>query len=262
MKFFVGLFLAICVITLGIFLVTPSTQGQRERSHDGTYVKRGETTEKERRYSAEYKKLYPIYRGRKFSDLIRESNAIGKNTEELGASVGGYEGFFLPGAPVVTPSQFLAKLSCKSDVIVIGSPASKTSHMTEDETFIYTAYEFTLLDVLKGNPNLVLREKSVIDVTRPGGLIELDSRLIRIRDLSYEPLEVGSNYVLFLRYVKEVDGFLPAGPEGDFRIENDIYTKLSTRPLPTEIERANDLKDLLTKLQTAISRGCKEEENK
>jgi uncharacterized membrane protein len=29
MKVFVGLFLAICVITLGIFLVTPSTQDKK-----------------------------------------------------------------------------------------------------------------------------------------------------------------------------------------------------------------------------------------
>jgi hypothetical protein len=120
-------------------------------------VQKGQITEKERAYSKEYKELYSYHQGRKFTEMIEESNGIGNTTSELGASVGGHEAFFLPGVPEITPDEFFNRLSCKADLIVLGSANNKLSHMTDDETFIYTSYEFLVKDILRINRILRLK---------------------------------------------------------------------------------------------------------
>lgn len=259
MKVFVGSFLALCVITLGIFLITPSTQGQKKYNDEPTVVQRGKTTEKERSYSKEYAELYSYHKGRKFSEMIAESVGLGRTTEELGAVIGVPGSFFLPGAPEITIDEFLGKLSCKADVIVLGSPGSKASHMTDDETFVYTAYEFSVNEVFKNNTASVVKKGSTIEVTRPGGLIELDSRRIKIVDLSYESFQMGRTHLLFLKYIPVAEGYVPADPEGDFALENGFFTKVAKRSVPKEFQGKIRSKDLLTPLRRAISSVCKEE---
>ena len=252
MKLFIGLFLAICVITLGIFLLTPSTQGQKKYNDEPTIVQKGQVTEKERAYSKEYNELYSYRKGRKFTEMIEESNGIGDTTGELGASVGGHEAFFLPGAPEITPDEFFNRLSCKADLIVLGSANNKLSHMTDDETFIYTAYEFLVQDILKNKPDSPVKSGSTtIDVTRPGGLISLDSRRIRIVDLSYEPLQPGRTYLLFLKYIPAAGGYMPADPSGDFALESGSFIKFSKRPVPKELQGKIRSKDLLNAIRRA-----------
>ena len=259
MKLFIGMFLIACVIIFAVFFATSPTRGQKEQKDDATPVTRGQVTEKEKAYAKEYKKLYSYYKGRRFTDLIEESIGLGDTTAELGASVGGHEAFFMPGAPEITLDEFLIKLSCKADAIVLGIVKTTNSRMTEDETFIYTAYDFSIQDILKNNPSFPIKNYSVIDVTRPGGLINLDSRRIRISDLSYDPLQINRSYLLFLKHVTNAEGYMPAAPEGDFGFENGSYFKLGKRPVPKELRSKIRSKELMIAIRRAVLSECKEE---
>ncbi len=256
MKVFLVTFLVISVIVFGIFFATPSTIGQKEQTDEATVVKRGQVTEKEREYSKEYKKLYSFRKSRKFSEIIEESEILGKTTEELGGYVGIPGGFFMPDAPVITPAEFLGKLSCKADAIVVGSVKSKSSHMTEDETFIYTEYEFSVQDIVKNNSASPIEINNQIKITRPGGLIKLDNRLIRIEDQSYEPLLKNKKYLLFLRFVPTANGYMIASPEGDFLLENNAFKTLAKRPLPKELKSGDNSETLLNAVRNFTSMVC------
>ena len=188
MKTFLGFFLITRSVAFGLFFVkTPTTEGQKVTDDDATVVQRGLVTPQEHEFSQEYARLYSFRQAPKFSKVIEEKDREGDNGD-INGWLGERETFYLPGTPEPKMSEFLAKTSCAADAIVVGSPKSKTSHMTEDETFIYTQYEFTVESILKDNASLPISVGRSLDVTRPGGNIKLDGRRIKIQERSYEPL--------------------------------------------------------------------------
>jgi hypothetical protein len=254
MKVFVGLFLAIFVITLGIFLITPSTQGQKKYVDEPTVVQKGQVTEKERAYSKEYKKLYAYRDSRKLSGAVQLSKSKG-NTQEVGVTIGLPQTVTVGDTPFPTKMEFLSDLSCGADAVVLGSVKSKSAHMTEDETFVFTEYEFSIRDVLKNNPASRIDINSSIQVTRPGGLISLDGQVIRAEDLSYEALQADKDYLLFLRFVPEANGYIVSSPEGDFLLEQRSTRTLSKTALPDGLAGI-DSQSLLNEIRKSMSFGC------
>jgi hypothetical protein len=127
-----------------------------------------------------------------------------------------------PGVPTigfeenVIMAEVLKDLSCDADAVVIGYSTQKAAHMLDDESFVYTEYEFLVTDVLKNNYLSPIENKKTISVTRPGGLIKLDNQLIRVEDRSYKPFELKKNYLIFLKYVPSAGGYLASSVEGDF----------------------------------------------
>jgi len=254
MKVFVGLFLAIFVIAFGIFLITPSTQGQKKYNDEPTIVQKGQVTEKERAYSKEYKKLYAYRDGRKLSGLVQLSKSKG-NTQEVGVTIGLPQTVTVGDTPFPTKTEFLSDLSCGADAVVLGSVKSKSSHMTEDETFVFTEYELLIKEVLKNNPPSQIDTNTRIQVTRPGGLISLDGQVIRAEDMSYEALQAGKEYLLFLRFVPEAKGYIVFSPEGDFLLEQRSTRTLSKTALPDGLADI-DSQSLLNEVRKSLSIGC------
>src|SRR5207253_2143463 len=99
-----------------------------------------------------------------------------------------------PDSPLMTSTQYLKILSCKADAVVIGQIKNKTAHMTDDEEYIYSEYPLMVAEVLKNNPSAPIQVEKVIEVTRPGGIIELDGRRIRVEDRTYPFLEIIRSY--------------------------------------------------------------------
>lgn len=257
MKIFIGLFLTVCTIIFGILFATPSTNGQKEQTDEATIVHKGQTTEKEREYSKEYRKLNPFKNGRKFTEMIELSNRLGKTTEELGGIIGEDDVAQSRTPHTITSAEFLKNLSCKSDAIVLGSVKSKSSHMTDDETFIYTEYDFSVRDILKNNSVSPIEVNNSIEITRPGGLIKIDNRRIRIEDRTYEPFQKNMEYLLFLRFVPSTNGYMAASYEGDFVLENNTFNKLArNRPLPKELEKNSNPQELLDKVRNSVLSNC------
>lgn len=261
MKILIGLLATACLIGITIFFATPSTQGQKERVDDATFVIRGNVSEKEIAFGTEYQRLYPHYKGRKFGEIIEEANGLGKTNEEIGVYFGEPGSVSLPGTIPESSVDFLRRANCGADAIVVGFSESKTSHMTEDESFIYTSYEFTVTDVLKSNANTALKINDVIEVTRPGGLIKLDNRRIRLEDRSYETIQLKRTYILFLKYVPSASGYIPVGPSFDFVLSENSFSKLGKRAIPIELNKKNEPAKLKDAIRGSLSTPCTQDLN-
>jgi hypothetical protein len=250
MKIFTGFLLATCIVVFGIFSATRSTNGQKEQDDEVTVVKRGQVTEKERAYSKEYKKLYPDYEGGKLSERRKEIRNLGVSLD------GDIDIAQDPNAPVITAAEFLQSLSCKADVIVVGHVKSKAAHLTEDETLVYTEYEFSVQDILKNNSTSPIEVNNIIQITRPGGVIKLDNRRIQVVDPTYIPLQKNKEYLLFLRFVPSANGYVVASPKGDFVLEGKSFRKLSRLPTPELGENNDESQSLLNDVRSSVSAGC------
>lgn len=258
MKIFVGLLLAIFVAIAGISFTSPPTRGQKEQRDDKpTVVQKGQITEKEREYSKEYEKLYSDRNGLKLTAMSESGEREGKE-QEIGVSIG------VPTIPTIgsssptNNSNLLKDLSCKADAVVIGLVNNKTAHLTVDETFIYTEYEFSVEDVLKNNSSSPIEVNKSIQITRPGGLIKLDGQVVRVEDKSYEPLQTKKKYLLFLRSVPSADGYIVSDARGDFLLENNSFKKLSKITSPEGLKDGSDVRTLFNNVRDSISTGCEQ----
>jgi len=240
----------------GFLLTNSSTQGQQNSQQDPddvpTIVKIGNRTEKEKKYSKEYKKLYPN-QNQKLTDgitLAKSRGYSGVITKSLG----------IPMIPTIgtspTAKEFLANLACKSDAIVFGAAKSKTSHLTDNESWVYTEYEFAVKDVLKDNSALSIPRGGTIQITRPGGFVKLDGHVFRIKDSLYEQLKKNMEYVLFLSFVPSTEGYLVSNPKGDFKLQGNKFKGLSKIGLPEELNGNLDVQQLIGDLRDAVSANC------
>lgn len=256
MKLIIGFFLIACVIVFGISFATPPAKGQKEHRDEPTVVQKGQVTEKGREYSKEYKKLYSYRNGRKLSELSELGRRRGY-AQEAGISIG------LPlipttgDSPAATTSEFLKSLSCAADVVVVGVVKSKAAHLTEDETFVYTQYDFSVEDILKNNPAARIEVNNSIEFTRPGGLVKLDHQVIRVEDKSYPQLETKKKYLLFLKFIPSTNGYIVSDAQGDFMLDDNSFKTLSPLGVPEGIEGKNDPQALLHKVRGSIAPDCR-----
>ncbi len=220
----------------------------QQQHEEATIVQKGKVTNEEREYSKEYKKIYGNGDGKKLTE-IREPGGIGI--------------FIGPGsAPrsksetVITANQFLERLSCQSDAVVVGMVKNKMSHLSDDETFVYTRYDFAVKRIIKDNSDSLIENSRTIAVTRPGGFIKIDEQVIKFDDASYKPLESNKDYLLFLKFVPTVNGYVVATPEGDFVLERNTFKRLSTGGLLNDLKNDTDSEILLSMVQNAITANC------
>ncbi len=214
MKIFIGFLLAVSAVVFGIFFATPSSQGQKQQKDEPTVVQKGRVTDKDRAFSKEYKKLYGFREGEKLTELKQEGG-IGI-TIGVGSRPNSTDSF------VTTENQFLEKLSCEADAIVVGKVNKKQSHLSVDETFVYTSYDFQIKRVIKDNSVSPIDVNNTITVTRPGGFIKIDEQEIQFDDASYKSLELNKEYLLFLKFVPEANGYKVFNSQSDFALEKYI----------------------------------------
>jgi hypothetical protein len=255
----------VLLFVIGLFAIISfrqEAQTTKPQQEEATVVQKGQITEKEHEYSKEYKKLYSYRNGYKLSELSAAAKRNG-NGEEVGVSIGE------PSIPTVGTSfpvkgssaskQFLEKISCKADAVVLGTVSGKTAHLTEDETFVYTQYQFSVKQVLKNNSDSFIDENTSLEVTRPGGLIKLDNQLIRVEDQSYKPLQNNKDYLLFLKFIPDVNGYMVSDISGDFVLENKSFKQLRKTIFSEELEKINDSQVFLDNIKIAVSDGCSQQ---
>jgi hypothetical protein len=220
-----------------------------------TVVQTGQITEKGREYSKEIKKLNPDRKGHKLSELSEIGKRKG-NKQEVGISLGVPDYPTIGSSSPITGLEFLSNLSCKADAVVIGIVQNKSAHLTEDETFVYTEYEFLINDVLKNNTRSPIEVNGSIQITRPGGLIKLDNQIIRVVDQLYEPLQTKKEYLLFLNYIPAANGYIVSSAEGDFLIEDNSLKTLSKLVIPKELTKKDDSQVLRNNLRNSALSDC------
>ena len=244
-KIFVVLGLLILFLSLARL---GTTQGQADVTEIATPVVEGVLSKKQKEHS----KLYSAYKyTTKLTELSRDSS--GNKRPEVNISI-------LPALPELNTSTTipgtdgLQEVAANSDLVVIATPLSKTSQLTEDASFVFTDYDLSVDEVLKNNT--LVQPHSVITVTRPGGKILLEGRVISARDRSFKSLRAGGHYLLFLRYLPTTDSYQAVDNKSGFELV-DNKVKALTEAADQQRERG-DTASFLEKVKAAIATAKRE----
>src|SRR6185437_15320505 len=96
----------------------------------------------------------------------------------------------------------------ESDAIVRGRATSKTSQITEDDSFLFTDYDVVVSEVFKDNTAAPIGTGKTITVTCVGGKIVVDNVIIKAGGNAVALLSVNAQDVLlFLKSVPEAEGY-------------------------------------------------------
>lgn len=164
------------------------------------------------------------------------------------------------GLPMLTPGSsfdlmsFLSKRACDADAIVVGRVTKGVSDLTEDGSFIYTAFDVEIDDVLKDNVGHALTTGEAILVLRTGGAIELSGKRIVAEDKSATSLESGERYLLFLTYFPERSTY--AADNLTYRLKNKKILKLTEQTLDPALESGNDANSFMASVRAAVTAPC------
>lgn len=232
------------------FCVALTAFAQESKREEPTQAEFGKFTTKEHLYSELYKK------GQRDGPGLRSVVEQVKTRGEHYVGLSSTACFTILKAPSVTAEEFLRTRACKADAVLLGSAKRTGAHMVDDETNIYTAYDFSVEEIFKNNPANPIEAGQKIEITRPGGTILLDGVTISISDNIYEALRSSGDYILFLTYVPAANGYMVSGSEGDFLIYGHSYKKLGEAPTYSKLSPTGDTSDLLTALRNAVSLGC------
>jgi hypothetical protein len=152
--------------------------------------------------------------------------------------------------------EYLEKMACSSDLVILGKVLAKTSQLTEDDKSIFTDYQVELEQVFKSRANRMLKQGDVVTITRSGGAVELDGRIIRVYDKTYKALRHGKTYVLFLKFDSSADTFIPTDRDGTFSFENEVLNPYNDIPSRFSWQRTTQdaLRNIIDNLELPCSK--------
>ncbi|HEV8368663.1 MAG TPA: hypothetical protein VGQ39_11990 [Pyrinomonadaceae bacterium] len=217
----------------------------KPRQEEPTEVTEGNLTENQKKHS----RLFEIPGQVKLKD---------RAPEESSTDVG--EDIPLRIARYANADEYLNALVCASDAIVQGTIKSKSSQLTELGTNIFTDYELIIENVLKGSDlPTPIQLNSNITVTREGGTVKLNGRILRVAHTSQPALKVNKDYILFLKRVPATGAYTPMGISGEssFQIEGDKLTQVSEEPMPMGASGTAETPAFLNQIRTAVNAPCK-----
>ncbi|MGI8470403.1 MAG: hypothetical protein ACR2N3_18340 [Pyrinomonadaceae bacterium] len=243
-------------IILGVFLVAAvmlitfiALKQQAQTQDDVAVIQPGrQITQKEKAYD----RAYDSSKQRKHKKLS-QVRAPGDFNAYVNA------GYFDSINPNPNRGQIVGNRVCNADAIIIGRAGNKSTHLNEDETLVYSEYDVIVQEIIKNNANSPIQVNSVIQVTRPGGNIRYNGRLIRFIDGKHSPLLGGNYYLLFLKYVPEASGYIPLDESDDYFLNGNKATPTilsSTRGKEVEPEDAGSLLNFVRTI--AASSNCKQ----
>ena len=255
MKKSILILLILVNVVVGFLLTKNTTEGQQANSQDSddepTVVQLGNRTTKEKAYSKKYSNYAdPELKLDKGIKLAKEKGFKGEIKRFVFSEVA-------DDSSQLTTSEFISHVACNSDAVVFGTVKSKTAHLTEDESWAYTEYEFLVKEILKNNLDSPIGQNSSIQITRPGGLVKIDNQIFRIKDSLFEQLKKNKEYLLFLSYVPETDGYMTASySRGDFELVGNRFFGISKLHLPEELKTDNSYKAILDKVRNSVGNDC------
>ena len=102
---------------------------------------------------------------------------------------------------------------------------NKDSQLIADGTFLFTDHGLRLEEVIKNNSAAPIEVGNTVTVTRDGGVVQLDHRILRARP-NFEPPLVGNRYLLFLRFVPTTRSYSMYG-NGAFELNSQSIKPLA-----------------------------------
>ena len=243
------------VVAVLLVLVVPATMiltgAQNYQSpkklDDATPIQEGVLTEKQKAHSKLFKKYDDVTRGRKLRDMVAQSGDV--------EVVKGLPTVLVPES--LNLQDYLRGLTCKADAVVVATVQSKSSQIIEEGTFVFTDYEARVDEVLK-SPSAQINPTQTITVTRVGGAVILNGHHVRATDHRQEVLDIGNQYLLYLRLIPTTTAFRAfAGPgsEDTFQIFGSKIKQNSGKLLPLA-RRSEDLNTFMVLARSATQSPC------
>jgi hypothetical protein len=112
----------------------------------------------------------------------------------------------------------IESLTSHSDMVIIGTVNKGTSRVSSEGDAIFTDYDVTLLQVLKGN-----RRQESMTISALGGLVRFeDGTTAEVLTPDFK-IEIGKTYIFFLSNENVTTGsfLITGGPQGVFEIPAD-----------------------------------------
>jgi hypothetical protein len=224
------------------------TSGTAEVSQeDATPIKVGIMSEKQRAHS----RLYDNYKTNRKLDALPLPDENNKDLEQ-GVYIEPGTPVTSPDAPVLNFEDFLRDAECASDAVVIVDVKDKSSQLTDNREFIFTDYTAVVQEVFKDNSVAPLRKGNTITVTRPGGKVQINGRVINALDSSFKLLKKEKRYLLFLKYIPGADSYQSIR-KGSFRVEDNELILLTEEFVPGG---SDDTRPFTIDVRTALTAGC------
>jgi hypothetical protein len=254
----------LAIICLGIFFIPyaasgnsthqDKTKGEQEIKEQATPIREGTMSAKQR----EHRRLYSDYGSRKKLKDLQPSNNSNiievRSSTSIPLKIGTEEDMTAPIG--INPTLF--NLAQEADLIIVGTINSKQSQITENEDFLFTDHEVQVNEILYNEANSPVQENGIVTITKPGGTVELDGKIIRGIDVEFKPLEIGERYLFFLRFIPSTASY-QAYRTGTFLLKGDKVFKLTKkRPMrrangSLSEEEKTDESVFLSEVRTAIS---------
>lgn len=217
-------------------------------SEQATPIQEGVMTEKQSEHGKIISQQYEYMRNQKLRDL--------RGTGDLQVMIGTPNVPRLPNEPPFNLSVFLRDMLCDSDVVLTGEVKNKTSQLTKYGEFAFTDYELAVEDILKNNTTNPIQPNNNIIVTRPGGTIKLNGKVIRAIDVSFKPLEKGGRVLLFLKFIPATGAYRTFSSKGSFKLDGNELVKLTDEFLPEELESEKDAASFIANVRSEAANSC------
>ncbi len=125
------------------------------------------------------------------------------------------------------PRASVREIAAGSDLIARVLVLQHQSHLTSDQRSIETDYTVQLLGVVRSK-RPEIREGGILHVTKPGGEIFVDGKVIPALEPDFPALQDGAEYVAFLKYRPSHEDFeFHYGGQGAFVIRDEFVHQMS-----------------------------------
>jgi hypothetical protein len=231
------------VLLSGALILIGIVSGQRETKQlpvDATPIRLGVMTDRQREHSKHFNGLG----GSRIPELLKKQDEVNLSLDE---PLKGGE----PGESR-TVEQYLAAATCEADGVAIGTVLDKNSQLTDDQSFLFSDYTVRVNTTLKSPPCCRHGLADEIVVSRAGGAVILDNKLVTARNAAARDLVVGSEYLLFLR-AGQSDDYIALPDTALVRPDLSIARPVGESGyalLPLTLDVTSDL------IKTAAANGC------
>lgn len=243
---------AFMAVILGVSVTALHSQGQNNlaapQRENPSLVQEGVKTEKQREHGKIFSQKYEYRKNEKLHSL--------RGTGDLQVLIGIPTRNLPLNAPSFNSGEFLKEMTCNSDAVIIGEVKDKASQLTEYDEFAFTDYEITVEEIIKNNTAPPIQPTNPISVTRPGGLIRLNGRVIRAIDASFKPFELGNRVLLFLKFIPATGAYQTFSSTGSFKVEGNELVMLTDESLPNELQNEKDAATLINKVRSEVGKAC------
>lgn len=210
-----------------------------------TLIQDGQMTSKQKEHSKLYKD-YSLGQKRIPDELASEESGI---TIKVNTPL-----VFLERNPD-NSQNLLQQLACDADAIVEGIIKDKSSQLTENKDFVFTDYEMIVGDVLKDHIASPIIPQTTITITRPGGLVIVNSKTVKSIDASFLPLEIGNRYLFFLHFISATGAYNAVNSISSFHLTDAKINKLTQQSVHLDNDEANPIL-FMRAVRTAVANGC------